>query len=185
MALSSIFALPAAAVALAEASDKDCHGVKVHWVSAAKGTMYQTDPSVDMVMDGGAEAFSPVAGERLSKMMRIYITGPMVAEADFISDVDLSCADSGLVVTVILMRPAIYTGDADGASMRPLIVWKPHVELWVTLSRPETSIEGRWVMKRTDGTVVSRAKMEQLPEQAYPVKVRAKVRANGELTLIP
>jgi hypothetical protein len=179
LSLALICTLPTVAVGKAVTS---CAGIEIHWGSVGAATPpYQTNPPANMVMEG-TEAFSPVIGEGLSKMLKIDITGPMLGDMDSREiKIDLSCTASGLIVTATITRAAGYT---EGSYMHT-VFWKPQVEIWLTLHRPEVILDGKWVMRLTDGKIIDHAKTYQLPEQPYPVKVSATIRANGILTLMP
>lgn len=155
---------------------QSCPGVEVRSVQMSHlpwlGNSAPT-PSISVTVPAGH-----ISGDSQAETAPVVtILGPVLGAMDYTDiGIEIRCLDKGVIVTGVITRSASYSGSTNRNEP-----WQPSMKVDLVLREPQTLVEGRWVMRLTNGASVDHARTPPYEEQTYPIVVTRPVQAGSPL----
>jgi len=165
--LASVYASPVAA----EDIKATCHGLDARVISV--GGMRPEDGSaavpaeIRIVLSEQLKVLKPDMG----RPVRVVLFGPVLGSMDSVNETSagLVCTDEGMIVTVTIKH-------LGNTAVRNLL-WRPRVELALSLHQQQVVVEGKWIMRDRTGTLVDSATGWGGPEEKFPLTIEKMIAA--------
>ena len=157
---------------LAQEPMRTCPGLDVRFVQVTfeipKTRLADAHPRV-LVAPAGTTSRGPEAlGERAVKVTAL---GPILGSMDSRDvGVSLACTATGFALTAVITRSADYNG-----AVLANLIWRPLIDVDIVVRRPEVTVDVKWTMRLSTGTILNRAQTAPYPEQHYPLTMTTSI----------